>query len=1364
MALTIGNIGIYEESEDFETYVDRVEFFFDANSIDNAKKVSTFLSIVGPQVYRLTQDLMSPKKLKECTYAEIIKALKSHFKPKVIVVYERFKFYKRSQGINESITEFAAGLKACAHTCAFGNALNEQLRDRLICGMRSEATQRALLSEADLTYARALEIAIAREAAARDGQAMSHPQHGAHFVQSSHSSKSAPDTNFKSNNKPNNPCAGCGGNHWRKECPYINSTCHSCNKKGHLQKCCYASKSKPKTNKNSSFRNPKSRQTNYVDHTHATVPQLPNATARATYDDFIFTNESTTISTNPILLTARLANIDVQVEIDTGASRSVLSSSLYNSLWSKSKRPKLLPPTQQLRVWGGKQLSILGEIKVLTEICATKVYSKPKLASFVVVEGHGPILFGRDNLANYNMLPKFSNVNHAESDNFSNELAKQFQNLFSDGLGCYKDYLVSFDIDQSEQPKYCKARTVPYAMKPRLDVALDNLVSDGIISPISYSKWAAPVVPVVKPDGTIRVCGDYKITANKAIRLDTYPIPKPEDLFSSLSGGKIFSKLDMSQAYCQLQLEEPAKDLTVINTHRGLFKYNRLCFGISAAPGIFQRAMEQLIQGIPGVLCYLDDILVCGANEAEHKARLQSVLSKLEDAGLKLKLSKCSFKVPEVSYLGYRIDASGLHPTKDKVKAIVEAPEPKNLKQLESYLGVFNFYRRFVPNASSTLEPLNRLRKSGVSWHWNKEQQSAFKKSKDLLLQSPALVHFDPKIPISVVADSSSYGLGAVLSHIVDGQERPVCFASRTLLPAERNYPQVEREALAIVFALKHFHNYLWGLPKFRVVTDHKPLLGLFTSNKPISALASGRIQRWALMLQAYSFDLVHRSGIILGTADALSRLPLESTNESVPIPGEWTNLVNFLDSAPVTARTIREHTRTDPQLSKVLRYCELGWPLSLPETDQSLLSYFRKRNELSTEAGCLLWGSRVVIPERDRSALVSELHGGHVGASRMKELARSYLWWPSIDNELEELVRSCPKCLETRKAPPKAELHPWEWPSQPWHRIHVDYAGPVQNKYFLVIVDAFSKWVEIFPTNGPSTKETVKHLRHLFCQLGIPVTIVSDNGTCFTSQEFKDFVNNNGIRHVTSAVYKPSTNGLAERMVQTFKSALHSSKEHYSTLLDKFLFKYRITPHTSTGVSPAELLYRRKLRCRLDLLHPADMVGHKVNASQETQKRHYSQHPRHLQLQPGTPVLVRNYSTHGPKWSPGNVTEQHGPVSYRCQLENGKDVKRHQDQVILGKPNSALLEGSPETSSHVVTPICTPVIIPEVSPTVSTPVSTPVNLPMRAGPQTPLAADVPVSARIASPASEVSVQPQEPVATLRRSARNIRPPKRLNL
>ena len=242
MSATIGTIGPYQESEDFETYVDRVELFFDANSIADDKKVSTFLSIVGPQVYGLVHNIVSPKKPKDCTYKDVIKGLQNHYKQKVIVVFERFKFYNRSQGADKSIADFVAGLKACAHTCQFGNALKEMLRDRLICGIRNEATKRALLTEADLTFEKGVEIATAREAAARDVQAMCQPSPNVHNVGVGNSNESKYKKNSKPNaskpnlSKPRKPCSGCGRNHWRNDCPFKDSTCFNCNQKGHLPK------------------------------------------------------------------------------------------------------------------------------------------------------------------------------------------------------------------------------------------------------------------------------------------------------------------------------------------------------------------------------------------------------------------------------------------------------------------------------------------------------------------------------------------------------------------------------------------------------------------------------------------------------------------------------------------------------------------------------------------------------------------------------------------------------------------------------------------------------------------------------------------------------------------------------------------------------------------------------------------------------------------------------------------------------------------------------------------------------------------------------------------------------------------------
>ena len=294
--------------------------------------------------------------------------------------------------------------------------------------------------------------------------------------------------------------------------------------------------------------------------------------------------------------------------------------------------------------------------------------------------------------------------------------------------------------------------------------------------------------------------------------------------------------------------------------------------------------------------------------------------------------------------------------------------------------------------------------------------------SKKTLLDSKVLVHFDPSLPLVVTADSSSYGLGAVLAHVVNGVEQPICFASRTLNDAERRYSQVEREALGLVFALRKFHNYVYGR-HFTLVTDHKPLLGIFSCDKAIPAMATGRIQRWCLFLTAYKFDLIHKSGTSIGNADALSRLPLPIVNEAAPVPAEWIYLMEFLQDTPVTAEKIAKWTTEDTIFSQVKGFAINGWPSKVQ--DANLLPYFRVRNEMAIIGGCLLWGSRVIIPPQGRKTLLSELHAEHVGASRMKELARRYIWWPGLDSDLENLVGECSTCLNLRKAPPKATLHP---------------------------------------------------------------------------------------------------------------------------------------------------------------------------------------------------------------------------------------------------------------------------------------------------------------------------------------------------
>ena len=420
---------------------------------------------------------------------------------------------------------------------------------------------------------------------------------------------------------------------------------------------------------------------------------------------------------------------------------------------------------------------------------------------------------------------------------------------------------------------------------------------------------------------------------------------------------------------------------------------------------------------------YVDDILVTGATVEEHLWNLDAVLGILENAGLRLNKSKCFFLRSSIEYLGHIIDGDGLHPTDEKVTALMEAPPPTNLTELRSFLGIMNYYAKFLPNLATTLTPLYRLLHKNTRWVWTDQQERAFQQAKEALQTDSVLAHYDSTKPLLLACDASEYGIGAVLSHILeDGQEKPIAYTSRTLNSAERGYSQLEREGLAIVHAVKKFHNYIYGR-RFTIESDHQPLSHLFSESKGIPVMASARIQRWALTLAAYQYNIRYKPGKTLNNADALSRLPRPVTTTDDCSPAEHTHLICQLSSTSIDVGRIKQWTARDPLLSQVLRYVQTGWPNELP--DEKYKPFVSRKDELSSLNGCILWGSRIVIPPQGRTFALQELHGTHPGCSKMKSLARNYIWWPHMDAAIEATVKECQTCQQSRPSPPIAPLHP---------------------------------------------------------------------------------------------------------------------------------------------------------------------------------------------------------------------------------------------------------------------------------------------------------------------------------------------------
>eukprot|EP00731_Ephydatia_muelleri_P010462 Em0005g1048a len=530
-------------------------------------------------------------------------------------------------------------------------------------------------------------------------------------------------------------------------------------------------------------------------------------------------------------------------------------------------------------------------------------------------------------------------------------------------------------------------------------------------------------------------------------------------------------------------------------------------------------------------------------------------------------------------------------------------------------------------NLQPICAPFHALTKHSVNWTWSKESDKIFQHLKLILSARDTLVHYREELPLILETDASDRGVGAVLLHqLPDKSERPVAFASRTFLDREKNYSVIDKEALAIIFGVTKFYQYVYGR-KFTLRTDHKPLEHILGANQEIPKMAANRLQRWAITLSAYQYDLQYVKGKENLLADPLSRLPMNVSSTSAEEDvGHHSALLNVrIEDLPMSKRDLQKRTRQDPLLAQVINCVDRGWPSDRKQIPAELLTFYEKRETLSFE-NILLWQGRIVVSTALHRNVLDTLHEGHPGIWAMRALASGNV------------------------------------PTEPWQRIHIDYAGPFEGSSWLVVVDAFSKWIEIKPQRSTTTSGTVKALREIFCRFGLPRVIVSDNGPQFSSQEFKQFCDSNNIVHIRSTPYHPKTNGLAERAVRTFKErflASQGSTDDVELRLQRFLLSYRNTPHKSTGRAPAEMLMGRKLQTKLDLLKP-DSLSY-MDQAVVKQKLYHDQGAKLRIFRDGEEVWVQRPTSKG--YDEGIIVRRTGDVSYL--VETGGQVKRkHADQL----------------------------------------------------------------------------------------------------
>lgn len=836
-------------------------------------------------------------------------------------------------------------------------------------------------------------------------------------------------------------------------------------------------------------------------------------------------------------------------------------------------------------------------------------------------------------------------------------------------------------IDSNVTPVMQPYRRVPIPLENKVRQKIFELLENDVIEPVSGpSRWVSPLVIIPKGDD-IRLCVDMR-RANEAIIRENYPIPTMDNLLPYLKKSTIFTKLDIRQAFHQLEIEESSRHITTFISNVGLFRYKRLMFGISCAPEIFQRVMERILSSCEGCIVYIDDILIFGETNTEHDIRVKNVLKCLQEAGVELNEEKNEYAKSEVTFLGHVISKHGVKPTEDKITDISNFRRPNNVDELRSFLGLINYIGRFIPNLSSVAEPLYFLLRKENTFLWESKQEEAFQSLKNSIRKAKYLSYFDVNEETYVVADASPVGLGAVLLQGKSDHKKIIAFASKTLTSVEKRYSQTEKEALSLVWAVEKFHMYLFG-KEFTLATDHKPLEFIFSSrSKPCA-----RIERWVLRLQTYKFKVMYIPGKT-NIADSFSRLQVNTLhpgNFDEEIESQVCEIVEFSMPNPISHNTLRKESENDTEINRVIKSLQDdSWP-------KDLLSFKIIKNELCVANGILLRGARIVIPSSLRPDVLALAHEGHPGMTSMKTRLRRKVWWPRMDLNVEQTVKGCRGCQMMTIFPNPEPMKRRNLPNNPWEDLAIDFLGPLPSgDYLFVVVDYYSRFFEIEIMKKIDSKAAIDFLKTIFARFGIPRSITADNGSQFISTEFENFCLNRGIRLFNTTPYWPQENGEVEiqnkSILKRIRISQNLNRKWKEDLLD-FLLMYRSTPHSVVHKTPSELLFGgRTIRDKLpqfseDQLFDEDL--RETDALSKEKGKEYADNRRNAKtsnITVGDTVLLKNQHKIN-KLTPNFNIAEHTVIG-----KNGSEVTvKNNETGVESTRNSSHVKKIP-AKSHVIT------------------------------------------------------------------------------
>lgn len=838
-------------------------------------------------------------------------------------------------------------------------------------------------------------------------------------------------------------------------------------------------------------------------------------------------------------------------------------------------------------------------------------------------------------------------------------------------------------------PRFIKPYRVPHAQKSDIENHIAEMKRLNLIEP-SLSPWNSPLILLPKTERRSRIVIDYRYL-NTQIQDDHFPLPNITDILDRLGRAQYFSTLDLSQGYYQVALDADSRPCTAFTADSGHWQMTRLPMGLRISPNAFSRIISLALSDLSTNSCfvYLDDIIIFGDTLEKHNLNLQKVFHRLREVNFKLNPGKCKFLQTNIVYLGHHISPHGIRPDPQKTLVVSKYPRPTNTDDVRRFVAFCNYYRRFVHNFAHIAAPLNLLLKKDQPFVWSDECEAAFCLLREKLISAPTLAFPDFSRPFTVHTDASQLAISGILSN-ADGH--PIAYASRSLNKAERNYPTIEKELLAIVWACtKAFRPYLLGKP-FTVFSDHRPLQYLYSFNN-----SSARLIKFRLALAEYNFTITYIPGAHNAPADALSRAPVD-------IEELRSNMCNVVQTRSQTRAQMLDPVQSPNKNNTqhdTFRTSTCSNNKNHDNNDNTNDNHGDNKNFPGSDQPTSTV-PRLIADTAEQQALLAAAHfsptAGHPGINRMYQTMKLRWYWPNMVQDITNLVNSCLHCNQAKFTPnPTVPMTESYTASSPFEQVLIDIVGPLpatdnNHKYILTVQDNLSKFLELIPLPNKTAQAVAQALvEHIFLRYGLPVSILSDNGTEFINETFRKICDLLSIDHRTSTPYHHQTIGALENTHRVLNAYLRifSSLTDWDNWLPYFAFSYNSSVHSATGYMPHQLLFGKlpnlphfptntpappiynyddyfsSLRNKLHNLHSQAFT----NQIHTKHHRVTSQPISHPTIpRPGDSVLVRSYTTHkleNPFIGPFKVTAVNFP-NIQIALPNNSVKTLHLSNVKL--------------------------------------------------------------------------------------------------